>query len=40
MLVRLERPDGNLASYNARVLWLEIFKEFKDYWGVRKIGQY
>lgn len=40
MLVRLERPQGSLASTNARVLWLETFRAFKDYLGVRRIGEF
>lgn len=40
MLVRLERPQGALASQNARVLWLEIFRDIKDYLGIKKIGQF
>ncbi len=35
MLVRLERPQGSLASTNARVLWLEIFRDIKDYLGIK-----
>ncbi len=40
MFVRLERPVGDLASQNARIVWLETFNQFRDYLGVRKIGQF
>ncbi|MCA9379164.1 penicillin-binding protein 2, partial [Candidatus Dojkabacteria bacterium] len=39
MLARLERPDGSLASMNTRVLWMEIFRDIKDYLGVKRLGQ-
>lgn len=40
LIVRLERPVGALASQNARVLWLETFRDIKDYLGVKKIGEF
>lgn len=41
MIVRLEDPKyGSLAGQNARVLWLEIFRDIKDIIGVKRIGQF
>lgn len=40
MIVRLERPQGSLASTNARILWLELFRDIKDYLGVKRIGEF
>ncbi len=39
MLTRLEAPtEGDLASHNSRVLWMEIFDDVRDHLGVRRIG--
>jgi len=41
MVVRLERPTvGDLSMYSSRIVWLETFSAFKDYLGVRRIGQF
>lgn len=40
MLVKLEEPKSveRLSFYSARIVWLDIFKQIKDYLGVPKIG--
>lgn len=40
MLIKLEEPQvGDLSYYNARVVWLDTFKEIKDYLAVRKYSR-
>lgn len=40
MLIRLEKPQGGLSYYNARVMWLDTFNKVKDQLGVPRIGEF
>ncbi|KXK27412.1 MAG: Penicillin-binding protein 2B [candidate division WS6 bacterium OLB20] len=40
MLIKLEEPQvGDLSFYNARMVWLDTFKEIKEHLGVRKYSR-